>query len=243
MSYRISFNGCRAIAPSIDIDASPHNLMVLGSIGDTACPLSLECRARMPKMTQETDLMRIARIGDSVFAVTLTLLAYRVRIPDQAALSSGALEPLMPFLRDLGAFVLSFFVASMFYISHWRVFRRMRRSDLRFVALNLAFLGTLVLLPISTSLLSADTSFGRLAYSGNLFFASSAGMFLRAHARRIDREAFGPGRLLIAPVLSMAIFGSAALIGFYYPDAAIGLWWCALASPWIDRRWGIGRTD
>jgi len=38
-------------------------------------------------MSEETDLARMARIGDSVFAVVVTLLAYRVRIPSREALS------------------------------------------------------------------------------------------------------------------------------------------------------------
>src|SRR5450631_1583603 len=173
-------------------------------------------------MTGETDLARIARIGDSVFAVTITLLAYRVRIPGHDALTSGELSSLLPFLRDLGAVMLSFFVASMFWVSHWRVFRLMRQSDIKFVALNLAFIGALILLPISTSLISADlTRIGTLAYSGNLFFAATAGLFLRVHARRIDPHAFGPGRLLLSPALAMVLFGSAGIVGLYWPTAAM----------------------
>jgi uncharacterized membrane protein len=194
-------------------------------------------------MTGETDLARISRIGDSVFAVTITLLAYRVRIPGHDALTSGELSPLLPFVRDLAAVLLSFFVASILWISHWRVFRRMRQSDIKFVALNLAFLGTLILLPISTSLVSGDiTRIGSLVYSGNLFLAATAGLFLRMHARRLDPQAFGASRLLLSPALSMVLFGSAGLVALYWPAASIALWWCAIATPWIDRRWGIGRS-
>ncbi|MES1264086.1 MAG: TMEM175 family protein [Variovorax sp.] len=195
-------------------------------------------------MANEADLARISRIGDSVFAVTITLLAYRVHIPDREALMSGQLAPLAPFFRDLGALLLSFFVASVFWISHWRVFRRMRQSDNRFVALNLAFLGALILLPISTSLLSNDlTWIGTLAYSANLLFGATASLFLRRHACRIDPEAFGPGRLLLAPAISMTLFATACVASLYAPGAALVLWLCALAGPWIDRRWGIGRSE
>jgi uncharacterized membrane protein len=194
-------------------------------------------------MAGETDLARISRIGDSVFAVTLTLLAYRVRIPGQAELRSGELSVLLPFLQDLGAVVLSFLVASLFWISHWRVFRRMRHSDLTFVALNLLFLGALVLLPISTTLVSGDlTPIGTMVYSANLFFGATAGLFVRRHARDIDPQAFGQGRLLLAPAVSMVLFGSATLVSVYSPVAALALWLCALANPWIDRRWGLGRS-
>ena len=134
----------------------------------------------------------ILLVSTSVFAVTLTLLAYRVRIPSHDELISGKLALLIPFLLDLWAVVLSFLVVSMFWISHWRVFRRMKHSDLKFVALNLAFLGTLTLLPISTSIVSSNfgTRFGSLAYSTSLFAAATAGLFLRIHAGRLDPQAF-----------------------------------------------------
>jgi uncharacterized membrane protein len=194
-------------------------------------------------MTGETDLARIARIGDSVFAVTITLLAYRVHPPSHDTLVSANVSLWMPFITDLAAVGLSFFVASVFWVSHWRVFRRMRQSDMRFVALNLAFLGTLILLPISTSLVSSDfTRLGMLAYSSNLFLASMAGFFLRMHARRLDPHAFGPGRILLTPAMSMTIFGAAALVSLWSPVTAVALWIGALATPWIDSRWGIGRT-
>ncbi len=195
-------------------------------------------------MSDEADLARISRIGDSVFAVTITLLAYRVRIPGRDALMSGQLAELVPFYQDLGALLLSFFIASVLWISHWRVFRRMRQCDIRFIALNLVFLGALVLLPISTSLLSHDmTRLGTLAYSANLLFGATVSLFLRRHARRIDPQAFGPGRLELTPAFSMALFGGACIASLYEPRAALVFWLCALAGPWIDRRWGIGRSE
>jgi uncharacterized membrane protein len=192
-------------------------------------------------MTAETDLARITRIGDSVFAVTITLLAYRVRIPSHDALLAGELAPLLPFLDDLLAVLLSAFVASMFWIANWHIFRRMTRSDTKFVALNLAFLGSLILLPTSTSLISAElTRFGTMAYSGNLLLLTTTTLLLRMHARRIDPEAFGPGRLLLTPILGIAIFGSAVIVSAWAPKAAEVLWFVGMAMPWVARRWGAG---
>lgn len=194
-------------------------------------------------MSAETDLVRIARIGDSVFAVVITLLAYRVHIPDAAVLGAGEWRPLIPFIRDLGAVLLSFFVASMFWISHWRVFRRMQHSDLKYVALNIAFLGTLILLPISTSLVSAadGTRIGSIAYSGNLFAIAGAGFFLRRHAHRLDPQAFGPGHVLLTPSLLMLMFGVAGVVSLWWPAAAPWIWGLTLVMPWVDNRWGVGR--
>jgi uncharacterized membrane protein len=194
-------------------------------------------------MSGETDLARIARIGDSVFAVTITLLAYRIRIPSPEALASGRLLALAPFLSDLSAMLMSFFVASMFWISHWRVMRRMRHSDIKFTALNLVFLGALILLPISTSLVSGtQTKIGAFIYSFNLFCAASAGLFLRMHARSLEPQAFSGRLVLLPPALSMLLFASAAIVSLAWPPAAIVFWWCAIAVPLVDRRWGLGQS-
>jgi len=195
-------------------------------------------------MAEETDLARMARIGDSVFAVVVTLLAYRVRIPTLEALTGGQLAPLKPFVTDLAAVVMSFVVASMFWIGHWRVFRRMQHSDYGFVALNLAFLGTLILLPISTSVMSVagDSTMAARACSANLFLLAMAETFFRRHARRLDTSAFGSNRLLLSPLMLMLLFGAAALVSLAWLAACPALWSMAILVPLIENRWGLGRA-
>jgi len=51
------------------------------------------------EMTGETDLARIARIGDRVFAATITLLVYRVCMPCQQVFTRGELSPLLDLTR------------------------------------------------------------------------------------------------------------------------------------------------
>jgi len=185
----------------------------------------------------------MARIGDSVFAVVVTLLAYRVRIPSVEALTSGQVAPLVPFFTDLGAVVMSFLVASLFWIGHWRVFRRMQHSDYGFVGLNLAFFGTLILLPISTSIMSVSygSLLGALTYSVNLFLVATAEAFFRRHARRLDPHVFGSTRMLLSPLLLMLLFGSAAIISLVWPAACPAIWCTAILVPLAENRWGMGR--
>jgi uncharacterized membrane protein len=219
-----------------------HGRLAHGNPPDIAITATAATLGWHASMDGETELVRIARIGDSVFAVTLTLLAYRVRIPGHDELISGKLAPLLPFVLDLWAVVLSFLVVSMFWISHWRVFRRMRHSDIKFVALSLAFLGTLTLLPISTSIVSSNygTKFGALVYSASLLITATAGLFVRMHARTLDPQAFGPG-LLLAPSLAVLLFGGATLVSRQWPLAAAPLWFATLLTPIVESRWGIGR--
>lgn len=194
-------------------------------------------------MNGEADLGRLARIGDSVFAVVVTLLAYRVRLPGREALAAPSAEAFTPFLTDLLALTISFLVAALFWMSHWGAFRRMHRVDLRFVALHFAFLGTLVLLPISTSLMSSAPNqlVGAFAYSANVCAIAVALFFFRAHARRLEPESFGTVPLLLAPALLIAVFGSATVVSLLAPQWSRALWCLAFVVSPIERRWGLGR--
>lgn len=194
-------------------------------------------------MNEESDLARLARIGDSVFAVVVTLLAYRVRLPGRDALAAPSFESLAPFLTDLLALTISFLVAALFWMSHWGAFRRMHRADLRFVTLHFAFLGTLVLLPISTSLMSAAPNqlAGAFAYSANVCAIAVTLLFFRAHARRLEPQSFGSAPVLLAPALLIAVFGSATVVSLLAPQWSRALWCLAFVVTPIERRWGLGR--
>ncbi len=195
-------------------------------------------------MNDETDLARLARIADSVFAVVVTLLAYRVRLPSREALAALDGQALEPFLADLGAVVLSFLVAALFWMAHWRVFRLLRRADVGLVALHFAFLGALVLLPLSTSLMSnasGRSAAGPCAYSANLFLLAGAQTLFRARARRLQPEAFIGVRALLTPALLTLVFAVAAVAALASPWASRALWCASFLTPIVERRWGLGR--
>lgn len=195
-------------------------------------------------MTTARDLRRITTIGDSVFAVVVTLMAHRVRLPTADALRAWDLRAVAPFLTDLLAVVMSFFVASMFWLAYWRVARRLRRADIAFVASSLAFIGSLVLLPISTRLISDSFPVSppaSIAYSLNLFLAALTQVFVRLSARQLNPAAFpATPRLLLVPFMLMVLFGSAAIVSLWYPRFAYYFWLLAFAGRLVDRRWGMG---
>lgn len=192
----------------------------------------------------EPDLARLSRIADSVFAVVLTLLAYRVRLPAREALLAPTREALAPFFSDLAALGLSVLVASLFWLMHWRVFRLMRRADVGVVVSHLAFLGAMVLLPLSTRLMSAayGSRVGAFAYSANLLLLALTQTVFRLRARRLEPERLGPLPLLLTPSLLAALFGLALLCSLFMPTLAQALWSVALLMPAVERRWGLGRA-
>ena len=193
-------------------------------------------------MTRPSDLQRITMITDSVFAVSVTLLAHSVRLPVEVIGQAATLHDLTSFLDDLVALVLSFAIASMFWLAQRRDLRKVRIATTRLVILNLAFLLTLVLLPISTRLFSATslTPLSAAFYSLNLLLASAARLAFRIEANSLaDPEAFGsvPRRLPeITPSLySISVFGASLLAAAFNPHLSELFWSLGFFTPLLER--------
>jgi uncharacterized membrane protein len=99
-------------------------------------------------------LERIVFFSDAVMAIAITLLAIDLKVPEIDATTAAAELPVQ--LRALGpqfmSFVISFFVIGIYWTSHHRYFRFIKRYDGRLIALNLLFLLFIVLMPFVASL-------------------------------------------------------------------------------------------
>jgi Endosomal/lysosomal potassium channel TMEM175 len=144
-------------------------------------------------MIRVPDLRRLALIGDSVFAVSITLNARAVTIPNlgENGLHSDAFGH---FISGVIAVLLSVFVAGAFWLGHWRYFRYVRRASVSLIAAHFAFLLALILLPISTDLY-ANNQFNPVAtlvYGLNLLLLTIVALAFRIVAVR-----HSPGRVLV----------------------------------------------
>lgn len=196
----------------------------------------------IPNQALPSDLQRITTIGDSVFAVALTLLASGIRVP--ASLSGKSLEvsDLQPLLLDMGAVVMSFCVASVFWLSHWVHLRKALRSTMPFLISDLAVLLCIILLPLSTRVLSAGplSTVSAAIYSANLLAASLALMNFRRQALTLSvpsGEAVPTTRAprFLASVYSLTVHGLALVAAFFDPWISLALWICAFLTPLIER--------
>jgi uncharacterized membrane protein len=99
-------------------------------------------------------LERIVFFSDAVMAIAITLLAIDLKVPELDAATAAVELPLR--LRALGpqfmSFVISFFVIGIYWMSHHRYFRFIRRYDGGLIVLNLIFLLFIVLMPFIASL-------------------------------------------------------------------------------------------
>jgi TMEM175 potassium channel family protein len=98
------------------------------------------------------DPARVLALTDGVFAIIITLLVLEIHVPEltQGQSLNEALAELRP---SLGAFVVSFILAGMYWVIHRDLFALIRRTDRGLVWLNILHLLPLCLLPFGAGLI------------------------------------------------------------------------------------------
>ncbi len=182
------------------------------------------------------DLRRLAAIGDSVFAVSITLNARAVTIPKLGGAGFGS-PAFATFLEGVVAVLLSVVVACAFWLGHWRYFRDVRRASLSLITTHFAFLLPLILLPISTDLYATNQRdpVATLVYGLNLLLLSLIALTFRIVAVRHT-----PQRpLLVLDCIGLVgvnlVFALAVALSFRSPSAARACWYVGLAAPFVER--------
>jgi len=185
---------------------------------------------------------RLEAFSDGVFAIVITLLILDVHVP------AGALT--LPSLRAMApsalAFVLSFAITGVYWVSHHMMLHQMDVVDRRLLWTNLLLLLFVVALPMPTAMLSlhAGNPLALACYGLNLIAVNGAGLMLWLHGTSIRRAGPLPPRLRrlvvrihAAPALAYAL---AIGLGFVRPAASLFLFalvpaFFILPHPWLDR--------
>ena len=114
-------------------------------------------------MTNETmhhkrfQIDRIALFSDAVFAIAVTLLIIEIKVPHVApsATDAGIWEKLEEMVPELMGFLISFFVISLYWLTHHRLFSFIINYNQKLLANNLLFLLSIVIMPFSSAFYSA----------------------------------------------------------------------------------------
>ncbi len=133
----------------------------------------------------EIEFGRIVAFSDGVFSIAITLLVLNLGI--DKGLTEGQIDDALWDQRDLFfAYAISFAVIGRFWLVHHRFFSEVRAFDGRLIALNLAYLGAIVLIPFSSELLGeyGGTTTAVVFYSVNLAAVVLLGLLLHVDARR-----------------------------------------------------------
>jgi uncharacterized membrane protein len=114
---------------------------------------------------------RIEALADGLFAIVMTLLVLELRVPDLPHHLSNAelMHELAPMWRVLFSFVLTFFLASMFWMSQQAILTATRTLDKFGAALHLTAMMFVAFMPFSTAMLGRYISngFAMSLYFGN----------------------------------------------------------------------------
>ena len=98
------------------------------------------------------EMRRLESLSNTIFGVAMTLLAYDLPRASQFTHAPGWAELYHVYAGRLISLMLSFIIAGVFWISHHRRLARQPEAHRGVVIINLFFLLSIILLPVTTSL-------------------------------------------------------------------------------------------
>jgi uncharacterized membrane protein len=184
------------------------------------------------------ELDRVVNFSDGVFAISATLLVLSISIPLDLKgpdLDDKLWDAYQDAVPHILAYALSFFIIGRTWLAHHRMFRIIRRIDGRFVALNLAALAFVALLPFPTQVFGEYPSSrpALIVYAAAISASSLASGALWAYAMHDNRliDPSTPRNWLSHAQLRglsiPAVFLTSIPIAFLSVTAA-QLWWLLL---------------
>jgi len=117
------------------------------------------------------DLERVVTFSDAVFAIAMTVLALTLSLP-AGTTDAGVAKALHNAIPSMFTYALSFGVIALYWLSHHRMFRYIRRIDGTLLMLNLASLGAIAFVPFPTSVLGQHGS----STAAVVFYAATMGV-------------------------------------------------------------------
>jgi uncharacterized membrane protein len=192
----------------------------------------------MATQTGLFEMRRFEALSNTIFGVAMTLLAYGIpkeRLMDAAPNWETILHA---YRSQLLALLLGFLVAGMFWFSHQRRLVYAPEANRLAVLINLLFLLSIILLPVTTGLYGtySDAADVIALYSFHLSLISALNVVLwfMAAAPRRDWPVIG------GSAFSTLIFLVASIVSLFAPHLAKFLWLFAFIAPivaaFLERR-------
>jgi uncharacterized membrane protein len=183
-----------------------------------------------PRSAQLSPAERLVFFTDAVVAIAMTLLILPLleSVSDAAGHGLDTLGYLREHASQLFAFALSFVVISVFWRSHERLFSHVLRKDGVLQRLNVAWMFTIVWLPVATALVgSMETDPLQLVlYVGTMLVSSLIllvmMLWLRGHPDLVDPEHPLDPKGMTAMWMVAVLFAVALLLAVIVPG--LGYW-------------------
>lgn len=193
---------------------------------------------------------RLKAFTDAVVAIAMTLLILPLMesVTELAREGADAGQWLHEESAQLFTFALSFVLIANFWMSHHRLFDRVDRTTSGLVWLTVAWMFTIVWLPVATAIVGQmDTDATQtVLYIGSLIITSlvllATRLYLRGHP---GLHAIEPVRLrhgLLADVVTSALFAVALTVALLFPAVGYNAMFLLLLT-WPLHRLGASMLD
>lgn len=177
------------------------------------------------------EMRRLESLSNTIFGVAMTLLAYDMPKPNFVGLPTWD-DLAHAYSSRLAGLTLSFIIAGLFWISHHRRLARQPYAGRGTVTINLLFLLSIILLPVTNGLYGNYRLSSAVAvlYGAHLTVIASLNALLWwiASQGRLSSELVGA----ISPVI---IFVPGTVFAAFLPDYAAYVWLLAFGGPLVRR--------
>jgi TMEM175 potassium channel family protein len=187
-------------------------------------------RGHWDREERGVEFSRIVAFSDGVFAIAITLLVLNLHLPEHIR-GDQVFQALLDQQGDLIAYAISFAVIGRLWMVHHQFFGEVTHFDDRLMAINLAYLAFVVLIPFTSEVLGdhGDTTAGVIIYAVNLLslnllgsvmfrYAARAGLTVERFRRYVDQP------LRMRNLTTGLVFAASIPVAVLAPNVAIAMW-------------------
>ena len=188
---------------------------------------------------------RLFGLADGVFAISMTLLALDVRVPDDVPnTAAGFADGAGDLYRQYGIFLLAFYVTGRFWLSNHRMLARLHHVDDGTLERAVMFLAGICSLPVATTLLFRFGDSPRAVTSAAVLLAVTSELSARLwwyisdpERDLLDIDRAGRRRMLWKLAYNTAVFLLAIPVAYLLPQVS------DLPSAWAPLVWLLLPVD
>jgi TMEM175 potassium channel family protein len=166
------------------------------------------------------EMRRLESLSNTIFGVAMTLLAYDLPKPNFAQMPGWA-DLAQTYSGRIAGLALSFIIAGVFWMSHHRRLARQPLASRAVVLLNLVFLLSIVLLPVTNALYGGY----RLSSAVAVLYGVHLTIIAALNAA-LWRIAVGSGRHaeIVGAIFPVAVFVPGIAIAAFAPEYVQYFW-------------------
>jgi uncharacterized membrane protein len=179
------------------------------------------------------EMRRLESLSNTIFGVAMTLLAYDLPKSGKFENLPGWTDLYQLYSGRVTGFVLSFVIAGIFWFSHQRRLARQPYANRNVVFLNLLFLLSIILLPVTNGL---DGSYGQSHAVAVLFGLNltviaglNSTLWLLIHREHDHRPE------LIGSFFPLLVFIPGTLVALFSPQLAKYIWLLGFGGLFVRR--------